>query len=605
MSEVFYPDLSTPSVRSLELVVTDGETFTDRDVAGHRHDGRAARPAQPAVHPDQPRPRRALRAHRAVRHLAAPRQRRRAGAAHLARRRSLPALRAPRPGADQRRHGRPRRAGGPAGCWRTTGRWRRYLVARPGFGARASGLVGTATSPWRDLRERPRPRPAPHAPPAPATSSSWAGSPASPAAREPGRRRSPSGSDARRRPRCGRHAAPRAERAGAAPARRTTTGWHGYLDGLNPVPASAAASGTSTSPRRWSSRPPRTSCNRGAIVASPSAPWVWGDEIEDLSSPSGAYHLVWSRDSYQFGTALWAMGDRAAARRSVDWLFGVQQLPDGSFPQNSDVAAPRSGSELQLDEVALPDRAGRTGRQGRRPHLARGAQGRRVPRRLPRRGDRPPGAVLAAGAVGEPVRLLAQLDRGPDLRARGRRRHGARAGPAGRSPQPWLAGADRWQRKVEDWTVTTTGPLSDEPYFLRLTKNGRPGHRQPLRRWATAARSRSTSASVVDPSFLDLVRYGITAPDDPAVLSTLPVVDERAAVLDAERPVLAPLQLRRVRRDPRRRAVGRSPTPATYDDARPRLAAADRRARRVRRHGRRGRGAVPRRPWRPRPEPAT
>ena len=30
VSEVFYPDLSTPSVRNLELVVTDGRTFTDR-----------------------------------------------------------------------------------------------------------------------------------------------------------------------------------------------------------------------------------------------------------------------------------------------------------------------------------------------------------------------------------------------------------------------------------------------------------------------------------------------------------------------------------------------------------------------------------------------
>src|SRR5687768_11429016 len=29
-SEVFYPDLSTPSVSSLELLVTDGATFTDR-----------------------------------------------------------------------------------------------------------------------------------------------------------------------------------------------------------------------------------------------------------------------------------------------------------------------------------------------------------------------------------------------------------------------------------------------------------------------------------------------------------------------------------------------------------------------------------------------
>src|SRR6476620_11858609 len=30
LSEVFYPNLSTPSVRALELVVTDGSTFTDR-----------------------------------------------------------------------------------------------------------------------------------------------------------------------------------------------------------------------------------------------------------------------------------------------------------------------------------------------------------------------------------------------------------------------------------------------------------------------------------------------------------------------------------------------------------------------------------------------
>ena len=48
------------------------------------------------------------------------------------------------------------------------------------------------------------------------------------------------------------------------------------------------------------------------------------------------------------------MGDKAAARRIVDWLFGVQQKPDGSFPQNSDVAGTPVWSELQLDEVALP-----------------------------------------------------------------------------------------------------------------------------------------------------------------------------------------------------------------------------------------------------------
>ena len=35
LSEVFYPDLSTPSVRSLELTVSDGTTT---DLQSHRHD---------------------------------------------------------------------------------------------------------------------------------------------------------------------------------------------------------------------------------------------------------------------------------------------------------------------------------------------------------------------------------------------------------------------------------------------------------------------------------------------------------------------------------------------------------------------------------------
>lgn len=33
LSEVYYPDLSTPNVRSLELIVTDGRTFTDRETS--------------------------------------------------------------------------------------------------------------------------------------------------------------------------------------------------------------------------------------------------------------------------------------------------------------------------------------------------------------------------------------------------------------------------------------------------------------------------------------------------------------------------------------------------------------------------------------------
>ena len=133
----------------------------------------------------------------------------------------------------------------------------------------------------------------------------------------------------------------------------TRAGTH-YLESLKRVPASARGVRRQYVASALVVAAAEDKQNPGAFVASPSAPWVWGDEVPDLSSPSGAYHLVWSRDAYQFGTALWAMGDKAAARRIVDWLFTVQQKPDGSFPQNSDVTGKPVWAELQLDEVALP-----------------------------------------------------------------------------------------------------------------------------------------------------------------------------------------------------------------------------------------------------------
>ena len=90
---------------------------------------------------------------------------------------------------------------------------------------------------------------------------------------------------------------------------------------------------------------------RGASVASPSMPWVWG---QGLSEPSDAYHLVWSRDLYQIATALLAAGDRAGAMRASQYLFDRQQKPDGCFPQNSTVDGQPKWTNLQLDEVAFP-----------------------------------------------------------------------------------------------------------------------------------------------------------------------------------------------------------------------------------------------------------
>ena len=49
-----------------------------------------------------------------------------------------------------------------------------------------------------------------------------------------------------------------------------------------------------------------------------------------------------------------ALGDKAAADRALDFLFNVQQKPDGSFPQNSYLDGKPFWGSLQMDEVAFP-----------------------------------------------------------------------------------------------------------------------------------------------------------------------------------------------------------------------------------------------------------
>ncbi|WP_243056649.1 glycoside hydrolase family 15 protein [Nocardioides sp. SR21] len=318
-------------------------------------------------------------------------------------------------------------------------------------------------------------------------------------------------------------------RAGFGAARAAyDRGWHRYLDSLKGVPASAAPVEREYLASQLVLAAAEDKLHRGAFVASPSMPWVWGDQVEDLSLPSGAYHLVWSRDAYQFGTALWAAGDRAAARRTVRWLFGTQQRNDGSFPQNSDVAGTPVWESIQLDEVALPIvLAHLVGADGERTW--RGVRkavefllsfrdeesGRRAPYSTQERWENQSGYSPNSIAT-----QIAGLVCAADLA----RKHGHRA-----LARQWLEVADRWHRHVKDWTVTRNGPLSDQPYFLRLSKDGQPS-RGASYEMGDGGPTSIDQREVVDPSFLDLVRLGVLAFDDPAVVNTLDVVDQELEV---------------------------------------------------------------------------
>ncbi len=100
---------------------------------------------------------------------------------------------------------------------------------------------------------------------------------------------------------------------------------------------------------------------RGGFVAAPGRPWAWANVLQSLA----VYHAVWSRDLYEIATALIAMGDPAAANRALDYLFNVQQRPDGSYPQNSRLSGEPVFGGLQMDEVSFPTvLAGQLGRTG-------------------------------------------------------------------------------------------------------------------------------------------------------------------------------------------------------------------------------------------------
>jgi glucoamylase len=290
-------------------------------------------------------------------------------------------------------------------------------------------------------------------------------------------------------------------------------GWHDYLGGLT-RPASVSGHRTLYDVSVMALAAMEDKTFRGAMIASPSMAWNWGQ----LPGYSGPYHLVWSRDLYQMATGLLAAGDRPAAERALEWLWNRQQEDDGCFPQNSQVDGTPHWGGLQLDEVADPILlAGQLGHHDPDTwdHVRAAV-----------------GCILAHGPVTQerwenadgysPASIGAQIAGlvvAADI---------AEANDDDAAATSYRATADDWRSSLRDWTVTHDGPLAPEPYFLRLSVDGD----------ADAATTYTLSdggptvdqRTVVDPSFLELVRLGVLPADDGDVVSTIPVVDRELSV---------------------------------------------------------------------------
>ncbi len=520
LTEAYYPDLSTPSLRSLEFVVVDGGRV-DRETGagvrsrveplgalGFRQTTRTSRWVLQKTWITDPSRATVLARVRAT--------------SLTGRALKVFALVDPAPGNDGNDDvgiSAPRKLVAHDDTVASA------VAARPALSRTTSGYAGAASDPWTDLQDGDLD----------ARTDATAPGNVVQAARTPltGRRGHRAMTLA-----IGFGAAQGAARAAAAdslgrPFARTraryTLGWASYLSSLKQPPPSVRGDAQLRKLYRQSllvlaaSEDKR---HRGASIASPSMPWVWGTlKLED-SDRSGPYHLVWPRDLYHVATAQKAAGDSAGAGRLLDYLWQVQK-PDGSFWQNTFVDGTEKWTGQQLDETALPIvLSWWLGRRGAADwtHVRAAAD-----------------YLVANGPDSDQERWENQSGYSPNTIATEiaalicaadiARGNGDTARAAS-----YKAKADEFQKNVQAWTATTNGPYSAKPYYLRLTKDGNPndGSTYDLGDNHTPL---VDERQIVDQSFLGLVLFGAKRYDDPVVRNSLAVGDKVLKADTAHGPI--------------------------------------------------------------------
>jgi glucoamylase len=90
----------------------------------------------------------------------------------------------------------------------------------------------------------------------------------------------------------------------------------------------------------------------------------------------------------------------------------------------------------------------------------------------------------------------------------------------------YRATADDYSAKVESRMVTTKGALGDGKYFLRLNSDQDPDNKSPVE--VRNGQQAVPEDRMLDAGFLELVRYGVRRADDPAIVASLPEIDDQS-----------------------------------------------------------------------------
>ncbi len=260
----------------------------------------------------------------------------------------------------------------------------------------------------------------------------------------------------------------------------------------------------------------------GAIVASLSIPW--GEKKGD--GEIGGYHLVWPRDLVQSATGLLACGHADTPRRALIWLAALQE-DDGALPQNSWIDGTPFQGSLQLDEVAAPVLlAWRLREAGGLADFDPWTLVSRAARYLILHGPvtrQERWEELSGYSPATLAACIAALVCAAEF---------ARERGLADDADFALAYADWLSAHLEEWCATTRGELLPERprHFLRLTPadpDAAPALAEPDTATLTLPNAGGSvpARNVVSPDFLQLVRLGLRAADDPLIVASLAVVD--------------------------------------------------------------------------------
>jgi glucoamylase len=250
----------------------------------------------------------------------------------------------------------------------------------------------------------------------------------------------------------------------------------------------------------------------GGFVAAPTMPW--GASLSANSGGQHGYHLVWTRDEYQMASALLAAGDTADANDALSYLLNYEETSSGYVKQNSWLNGNQMWGGTQEDEVAFPIilayQLGRTDpATWSKVQLLANYIVNNGPytgqERWEENGGYSPSTMAAEIAGLVCAANIAAVNGDSSLQS------------------TYLSKADTIQSAVDADTYTTSGPIGNGSYYVRITPNANPNASDAIN--ISNGGGSWDQRAIVDQGFLELSRLGVKPASSTQITNSLAAVD--------------------------------------------------------------------------------